>query len=835
LNNYSFDREKIHMRLRASILFILITCSLLLSSCNLPTQNPQTQLQTTPSLVTPLPSALVPSEPVPSSSPAPTPTETIPVASSLPPITQTLVTFRVRVPTGSPQEDQVFLTILDEVTGLAINPQSYAMSPVAGESGIFTVDIPLPMSAAVPYRYERRGSTSLVPVVEHLSDGKPVLYRLFHVEGPATVEDVVSAWTDLPFSGPTGRIYGQVFDRESGQPLSNILISVGGNQTLSRSDGSFLVEGLSPGVHNLVGYALDGSHRTFQQGALVAEESTTPAEVAMQAAPPVSVMFIVKLPENTPPAVPVRLAGNLFQLGNLFANLPGGVNTLAANMPALAPLPDGRYTLTLNLPAGANVRYKYTLGDGFWNAERTQDGGIRLRQFIVPEENLTIEDAVDTWNPSDLAPVTFDVTVPTTTVPSDAVYIQFRPIFGWTEPLPMWWLGNNRWAYMLLNPLDLPGTLTYRYCRNGQCGSADDVETPGIESAGRLLKPSEEKQLYTDNVKAWVGSPPQIIATQPLTTEVYPRSQDFMAGIEFRTGSQPSWRPRLPVALETVKSTGANWIIYSPSWTFTRSAPPVFEPVPAKDPFSFEVLDAVTQAHRQDLKVALYPKPGFPGNVVDWWQEAPRDFAWWLNWFEQYRAFALHFADLAEQSGAATLVLGGDWLAPALPGGLMPDGSPSGVPADAENRWRSILSEVRSRFSGTVLWATPYQEIEQIPVFIDSIDGIYLLWFSTDSPTDLRTLAPDILDNPVRVIQLIYDKPIILGFSYPAGGNMEQQAQAYQEMLKLINERDWISGFVSRGFLPPAPLQESSASINGKPSQAVLSQWYPLFLINPAP
>ncbi|MFN3307733.1 MAG: hypothetical protein ACK44E_00870 [Anaerolineales bacterium] len=45
-------------------------------------------------------------------------------------------------------------------------------------------------------------------------------------------------------------------------------------------------------------------------------------------------------------------------------------------------------------------------------------------------------------------------------------------------------------------------------------------------------------------------------------------------------------------------------------------------------------------------------------------------------------------------------------------------------------------------------------------------------------------------------------------------------------MLSAINTRGWISGFVSRGFYPPAALLDASPSIHGKPAAALLSYWY---------
>ena len=96
----------------------------------------------------------------------------------------------------------------------------------------------------------------------------------------------------------------------------------------------------------------------------------------MKPAPLVKVTFTVTVPQENVVGVPIRLAGNLYQTGNTFADLVGGISTIASRMPLLTLQSDGRYTLTLSLPAGTDFRYKYTLGDGFWNSEQTSEGSF---------------------------------------------------------------------------------------------------------------------------------------------------------------------------------------------------------------------------------------------------------------------------------------------------------------------------------------------------------------------------------------------------------------------------------------------------------------------------
>jgi Glycoside Hydrolase Family 113 len=743
------------------------------------------------------------------------------------------IQFDVTVPDNTPPDTSIYLTVLDEVTGLALNTQAYPMEADSNntEPGrSFSLTLPFQLGAVVKYRYERQAGG--VTVAEHTSDGRAVRYRLYHVENPGEVKDVVSRWTDTAFDAPTGRIQGVATDADSGKPIPGLLIEAGGQQTLSASDGSFLLEGLPPGVHNLVAFAMDGRYRTFQQGAQLAAQSTTPAAISLHAAPLVSVVFVAKLPENTPPVIPVRLAGSLYQTGNTFATLSGGISTIASNMPVLSPLPDGRYSVTLQLPAGADLRYKYTLGDGFWNAEHNTNGKFRLRQIAIPDKNTLVEDNVDTWSAGSQAPITFDLRVPENTPSTDFVSIQFNPLFGWTEPIPMWHLGDQRWAYILYSPLNLPGDLGYRYCRDSQCGMADDAVTAGADNAGKQVKLGSGPVTVKESVQAWANWGASIQPTSTYTADVSARGQGFLAGVEFDASYHPSWRGLLPQTLQDVQAMGANWVIFRPTWTLTRNTPPILEPITGEDPSWLDLVDEVKQAQNAGLQVSIYPTPRFTQNINEWWISAPRDFGWWLVWFEQYRTFALTAADLAASTQSPALILGGEWMAPALPNGVLPDGSPSGIPADASQRWRDILNQVRARYSGKVYWALPSTWIQNPPDFINAIDGIYLLWEPPDlngqEPTldNLEKAAAEQLDFAIRPIQLLYNQSLILGAYFQSGTDLQNQANQYIALLNVVNQRAWIEGFVTRGYYQPTLLQDESASVHGKPASRVLAFWF---------
>jgi len=656
-------------------------------------------------------------------------------------------------------------------------------------------------------------------------------------------------------------VSGQVVNGMNGIPIPDIMVAVGGLRSFTDSSGYFSLCYLPTGTHNLVAYALDGMYKTFQQGVVVISNAHTPVRISLMPASLVNVLFTVIVPANTVPTAPVRLAGNLYQMGNTFADLAGGLSSVATRMPVLSPLPDGRYSLSMKLPVGADIRYKYTMGDGFWNAEHRASGEFVLRQFIVPDTDTTVEDVVATWQAGVSAPILFDVTVPAGTPASEVVSMQFNPIYGWTEPIPMWPLGKNRWVYELFSPLNMLGTFEYRYCRNDQCGVADDVATADGHH-GLPVSTSLTPQDFQDTVNGWTwfeASSPEALIALPVS----PRMAGFWAGIELQANYDPTWHVLMTQAFQNIQAIGANWAVITPTWSYNRIAPLDFSPQPGADPLWSDTEAIITQARAFNLNVAIFPSARFSDTYNEWWGNAPLDTVFWDAWFNKYEAFAIYYAKLAASTGAGCLILGGDWLTPALPGGSQ------SLPADAETRWSGIIAQVREYYSGAIYWALPYSgAMQKLARFIADTDGIYLLWnaplsnSAVPSEEEMRSQAGLLLDRDIQPYQALLNKPLVLAIAYPAidgaatacppdgaGGclpwtafnqpkpdnssfNVDLQAQVdiYQALLGAVNMRPWITGFVSRGYYPPVILLDKSASIHGKPAADLLWYWYPRLL-----
>ena len=377
------------------------------------------------------------------------------------------------------------------------------------------------------------------------------------------------------------------------------------------------------------------------------------------------------------------------------------------------------------------------------------------------------------------------------------------------------------------------------------------------------MQTSTDRLGIPDQVEQWAWLESELPPASVTDTKVPKRGPEFVAGIEFQEFYHPSWDPLFPAALDDVAETGANWLVLTPSWSYTHLSPPVLEPIPGQDALWSDVFKTTQQVQKREINVALRSVPNFPTATSEWWASAPRDFSWWVSWFDNYRAFALHHADLAAQSGAQTLILGGEWMLPALPGGTLADGSLSGVPVDAEERYQSLISEVRLRFDGAIAWALPHPEgLKSPPEFINSVDQIMVTWSAPlasnadASAADLQAEATRILNNGIYSLWLTWkpeteNKSIIISLAYPSAGgiltgclpdpiveclpprslnypapdypllelDMKAQAQAYDAVLAAINSQDWIDGIVSSGYYPPTVLHDKSTSVHGKSAE----------------
>ena len=764
--------------------------------------------------------------------------------------------FEVFLPEKLNNDEIVYLEILDEVTGIALNPTRYEMQ--SKDDLTLFVRIPIINGSFVKYRYVKRSD---VDIIEFCPDGGQVHYRSNIVNRPSVIKDIISSWANEGTTFPVGEISGFVYDLKTNLPVPEIFISVNGITTSSSHDGFYQIRNIPAGEHTLVAFHPDGLYKPFQQSAVIANNALTPASFGLQSAKMVKITFNVEVPENTVQGAPLRLIGDFYSLGNVYTETNGGTSIVSSRSPLLENTGNGKYSITLDLPSGADLRYKFTLGDGFVNAEYSSDGNFRTRQFIVPDKNMEIFNLIESWSSKDISPITFEVTSPSNTPAGDYVSIQFNP-FVWMSPIQMWKTGKNQWAYTLYSPFEYLDQSQFRFCRNDQCGYADDNLTAGYDANGYILdlKSANNSRKIVYKIENWLGLNNSSYEIEKSSKSII--NEKFIKGIEFNNIYDSKWLPYLEWGFIDAAISGANTIVFSPSWVFDDNnylSTAVFKP--GKNPSSQDILKTYNYAQDAGLTFSLYPKLMFSDQTRDnYWSNASLSYDWWLEWFSQYERFILNYAKFAQKNEIEVFIFGGESIFPALPHGILSNGNPSNTPYDFPDKWNALAEKVRAEYSGKLVFSLPAYIAENSDYeFLSQVDVIMVenssALTSSSSPTidELKYRFSQVLDQSIYKIYTQFQKPIIIGIKYPSMDgsasdcinygipcldlvesmptsnisiDLDEQADIYMAILDTVIDRDWITGVISQGYYPAVTVMDASISARGKPAMDVLSYYF---------
>lgn len=759
--------------------------------------------------------------------------------------------FIVNTPATLNEGERVILEVLDEVTGLPYNSRLYEMTQVTEQQ--FNLTVSFQTGSVVKYRYVRLGS-AITP--EATAAGEAVRYRLLYVSGEETVSDLLQGWQGDSVPTETGSLSGVLVDAATQQPAADILISAAGHLTFTDANGRYTLDGIIPGVHNVVFYALDGKYQPYQQGAAIVSGLTTPADVALIPQPVVEVTLHVTTP-NDALGVPIYLAGNLIQLGNTFSDLPGGMSLKPKRMPLLTAQADGTFSVTLDLYAGTDLRYKFTLGDGYWNAEQQAAGGFNIRQLIVPDHAVTLDLTIASWRTPGFEPVTFNVTIPRDTSPSDEKYIQFKA-GDWAEPLPLWPLGNGNYLYIVFSPLSAATPLPYRFCRNEDCSRALNAEALTTETA---VQPSTTAQSVSVTLTDWQNWRVITQPTEVAAATIPVKGTAYHTVVELSSEMAPSWRVYAPLGISTLAEIGAQTVIISSRW-FISSDRTQLAPEIGATPFKADLMALLESIRAMGLEGGLFPQMGASGSISDFWSSQSHTEGWWQVWFDSYRQFILNYAQIAAETQVGWLVIGGKEVLPAFPGGVYADGSESDVPESLNEEWMQLIADIRTVYSGKLVWATNAQiSMDPLPGFIDLVDELYItvdapLASSGTPPLDALSAGfSAVVDSQVYEVYLAIGKPITVALAYPSienaalgctlldewcsndgvfladevagqNVNLDTQVAIYNAVFPILANRDWIEGISIRGYDPTVAVLDGASSVAGKPAQDVIWYWF---------
>jgi len=277
---------------------------------------------------------------------------------------------------------------------------------------------------------------------------------------------------------------------------------------------------------------------------------------------------------------------------------------------------------------------------------------ILLTFFVLLISACSKEDETSSVHNS----MKFIVHVPAETPEDEIICIGFD---SGDAPRPMHKVTPSTWELTF----DITTPIPYRYCRNCECGAADeqfDTTEKGWRDLNVVAGGTQED---TVTKWRWWNSTYFTKANEVnLSSDGYtltkpgnlPRS-DFMTGVMFNDYWNPEWIYDLNSTMAHLKQeSNATWIEYAPVNNIEQFYPiPVISFDGPNGTSEEELIAIIDAAHAHGLKVFINPIP-WALNVTD---SSPDDHnaSWWQDFHDAYKPIMIRYAQIAQAHGVEML------------------------------------------------------------------------------------------------------------------------------------------------------------------------------------
>jgi hypothetical protein len=245
----------------------------------------------------------------------------------------------------------------------------------------------------------------------------------------------------------------------------------------------------------------------------------------------------------------------------------------------------------------------------------------------------------------------------------------------------------------------------------------------------------------------------------------------------------------------------------------------------------------IRDAHAAGLKVALNPHlwVGVHWGQGDWRGDIRmRSDDDWRRWFDEYRAFILYFAKIAQDEGVALLVVGSELQGSTL---------------TKPEMWRAVIREVRGVFKGACTYSANWGgEFEEI-AFWDELEYLGISAYfplADEKGSGIESRARELVARLQR-LHARTRKPILFvesGFqSQPGAGldpskwswnsrarvDLDLQRTLYDVWMRTFWQEPWFAGVYWWQWFSDASysgVDDNSYVFRGKPAEAVVKTWF---------
>jgi hypothetical protein len=760
-----------------------------------------------------------------------------------------LVNFTVKVPSGT---DKVYFEIIDFTIPFFFYLERYEMKSI--DDNTFTLGVRLDENSFIRYRYSHGGEEQKEVDVE----GKRV-YRMFRQGVVSSVHDQVYKWMDSRESTTgTTSVSGKIVSY-NGEPIIGALVEVGGRFGITNSYGEYEITGVPIYENKLTILEEKTRHPTPSQ-LIKLTTSTNTFNFSLKPTPVRKVVINVDVPEDTPRYAKVMIYGTAYDLGLSFhgdAETEGnGVYSIPIRPREMQKTGDNTWSIELELADGDYIEYGYTTGGPRVNVAKDESGKLEYYHITVSGDTV-VNDTVYSWTNKNLKKVEFTVKAPSNTPKYSAIHVSFfnnprlfRVGDAEFKNVFYLWPGKYNYSYSLDNT-------GYTYSPEAE----PDTEPCSTESnpncwVNKFSVDATSDTSVTDVITGWRWWPSSIDKRVPDSvvdeTTILPRvdNEEFQSGVAIADWWWPSFTPLIEPTNQRMKSINVKWAQIDPVWDWLES-----EPVPKMTPrrgFSYsneELKTHIRKMKQAGLKVLLAPEVCC--STID---ASNRNDEWWEAYWREVDNFMNYFSKLADETGVDAIVFVG--FHEALPGTSY---------SKAKSMWQQKLAKVRKNFKGPVgyelytlddggLWNS--EKIDQIADEFDFF-GISMWAPACTQNNQGRQMIRDKVSrlfDSIEPLHTKWKKPFILAqIAYASAekgclgtkkygvddprisywekkdlstkNDMQTQAIVYDEILRAVASRPWITGTYPFGYYFHE-MQDKAYNIRSKSAEEILSTWY---------
>jgi hypothetical protein len=207
------------------------------------------------------------------------------------------------------------------------------------------------------------------------------------------------------------------------------------------------------------------------------------------------------------------------------------------------------------------------------------------------------------------------------------------------------------------------------------------------------------------------------------------------------------------------------------------------------------------------------------------------------DWFKNYKAFILHYAEIAAKYNVELFCIGTELTNTVMP--------------KWKDRWLDIISEIRKIYKGPLTYAANWDEYEVVSFWPEmdyiGIDAYFPLTNKDNPPkeklVEAWTKHADTLETWLEKSGL--NKPIIfteIGYDTIEGSNrqpwrilptlaeykesQDEQSNCLESLLVVLSQRNWFKGFYWWNYFPRPDIGPLGYTLRGKKGEKILTEWY---------